>query len=143
MTLSHKKSRYRDETKERIGDSSKTQLSTNYIIRAGYPDIRLNGYFSINQYSNHNHYFLPANFVEFGTQLSVSASTKNRLQRCWRPFGMLGLAINDKEEIGTNLSLGISGALRGEDSLSLLLDYSKGVDSLSSAYYGIHLEYRF
>ena len=86
---------------------------------------------------------LPNDFLEFGTQLSIGASTKDRIERSWRPFGTFGLAINDKKDIGTSLSLGISGALKGKDSLSLSFDYSKGIDMLSSPSYGVYLDYRF
>jgi hypothetical protein len=144
LALIHKESRYKKEDKNKLGNSSHTQLNANYLLRAGYPDIRFNSYLTLNQYENISNYtLLPKDFLEFGTQLSIGTSTQNRLKRGWRPFGTLGLSINNREEIGTNLSLGISGAFRGEDSLSLLFDYSKGVDALSSASYGVHLEYRF
>ena len=144
LSLIHRRSRYKREDKQKIGNSQQTQLSADYLLRAGYPDIRFNGYISDNQYKNRtNSMPLPNDFLEFGTQLSIGASTKDRIERSWRPFGTFGLAINDKKDIGTSLSLGISGALKGEDSLSLSFDYSRGIDMLSSPSYGVYLDYRF
>jgi len=55
----------------------------------------------------------------------------------------LGLSVNDRNEIGTNLSLGVSGTLKGGDVLNISIDYSKGMDMISYPYYGVSLDYRF
>ncbi len=144
LSLIHRESRYKNQDKNILGSSSHTQLSTNYLLRAGYPDIRFNWYLTNNEYENRANYnLLPSDFSEFGTQLSIGSSAKDRIQRSWRPFGALGLVINNKKDIGTSLSLGLSGSLRGEDSFSLAVDYSKGIDMVSSPSYGVHLKYNF
>ena len=55
----------------------------------------------------------------------------------------MGLSVNDREEIGTSLSLGLSGTLKDGDALNLSIDYSKGMDMISYPYYGVSLDYKF
>ena len=144
LGLSYKISEYKSQSMEKVGNSSHLNINSNYLLRSGYPDIRLNTYLSHNEYESENKNLpLPQNFLEFGSQLSIGTSSQHNIKRGWRPFGVLGIAVNDQKDIGTSLSMGISGALKGMDSLSLMLDYSKGMDTISYPYYGFHLDYRF
>jgi hypothetical protein len=144
LSFLHQISKYKTEDMNLIGSSSHTQLGANYLLHAGYPDIRFATYLSHSDYESEDEYnLLPRDFFEFGTQLSIGRSGEHRIQRSWRPFGTVALSLNDREDIGTSLSLGLSGSLNGEDSLSLYLDYSKGIDMISTPSYGFHLDYRF
>ncbi|NEW60291.1 tetratricopeptide repeat protein [Sulfurovum sp. bin170] len=144
LAMTYRESQHKKEDMTEIGDSTHIRLGANYLLREGYPDIRFSAYINNNQYENKNGYeLLPKDFLELGTQFSIGTTGQNRIQRSWRPFGTVGIAVNDREEIGTSLSFGISGALKGKDSLNLSFDYSKGMDMILSPSYGGHLDYRF
>jgi hypothetical protein len=144
LGLAYKMSKYKKQDMTKIGEAQHTQLSANYLLRAGYPDIQFSGYLTHNQYTNSaNQELLPKDFWELSTQMSVGATAEHRIQRSWKPFGSVGLSVNDKSSIGTRFSLGVSGAMRGADSLSMSLDYGKGMNMISEPYYGLHLDYRF
>ena len=139
----YKQSSYKKENNKKLGSSKQVQISGNYLLRAGYPDIRFNSYLNSNYYSSLVDSVLPNDFMEFGTQLTVGSATEGSLGQSWKPFGTVGFAINDKKDIGTSLSLGVSGSVNRADSLSVMLDYSKGIDAIAEPYYGFHIGYRF
>ena len=144
LLFSYKESSYKMQNMIDIGDSSQIQMSADYLLRAGYPDMRFNTYLTHNEYENIDNYkMLPDDFIEIGTQFTIGTSSKNRIGKSWKPFGTIGIAINDNKKVGTSLSIGLSGALKGEDSLNILFDYSKGMDMISYPSYGVHLDYRF
>ena len=142
--MSYKESEYKKQNQERIGSSQHLQISADYTLRTGYPDMKFNAYLNQNSYQDSTTQgYLPKNFIELGTQFSIGGLSKDTIHRSWKPFGTLGFAINNHNNIGTSLSLGLSGSVKGADSLNLMLDYSKGIDAISSPYYGVHLNYRF
>ena len=142
--MSYRESEYKKQNREEIGSSQHLQITADYILRTGYPDIRFNTYINQNRYHNSVvHGYLPKHFIELGTQFSMGGSSKDIIHRSWKPFGTLGFAINNHKSLGTSLSLGLSGAVKGADTLNLTLDYSKGIDSVTSPYYGFHLNYKF
>ena len=144
VSMSYNNSNYKYQNKEKIGSSTQLQFNANYLLRTGYPDMRLNAYLSQNRYKNRMiQPFLPKDFIELATQLSIGSSSKDTINRSWRPFGTVGFAINNHNDIGTSLSLGLSGSVKGEDILNIMLDYSKGIDAITSPYYGFHLNYKF
>ena len=143
MGLNYKRSNYKLQNREKIGSSEHLQLSGDYLLRAGYPDIRVNGYVSQNHYSEVKKALLPKDFVEIGTQLSIGNASKESIHGSWRPFGTVGMAFNNHHDLGTSLSLGIAGSMKGEDTMALKFDYSKGIDSIAEPYYGFGLEYKF
>ncbi len=143
LGVSHKRSDYHLQAGSHIGQAQISQLSLNYLLRAGYPDIRFNGYLSHQNYDRYVEGFLPKDFSEIGTRLSIGEGGSHKLHQSWRPFGSLGLALNNHHELGSSLSLGVSSSLQGADSLRLMFDYSKGIDMLSEASYGMRMEYRF
>ncbi len=141
---SYKENHYQNQDQTQLGNSQHVQLSGNYILRAGYPDININNYLTINRYDwivQNN--LLPKNFWELGSQISIGGIAQNTLHRNWKPFGTIGIAINDQQNIGSSLSLGIAGMVKGEDLLSVLLNYSQGVGVITNPVYGVALEYRF
>ncbi len=141
--VSHSFSSYQLQVGTKIGQAQASQLNLRYLLRVGYPDIRFNGYLSHQSYDRYINGFLSRNFSEIGTELSIGEGGSHKLHQSWRPFGSLGLALNNHQELGSSLSLGISRSLQGADSLRLLVDYSKGLDMLSKASYGMRMEYRF
>ena len=144
VAMSYKKNNYLHQNRDKIGASEHIQISTDYLLRAGYPDMRFNAYLSQNSYENSMvQRYLPKDFIELGTQLSIGNSSKDTIHNSWRPFGTLGFAINNHNNIGTSISIGLSGKLKGEDILEVMFDYSKGIDAITSPYYGFHLNYKF
>ena len=144
VAINYKQSEFKYQNRDKVGSGEQLQLSADYMLRSGYPDIKFNAYLNQNSYKNSiGDHFLPKDFIEFGSQLSLGASSRDTLHRSWKPFGTLGFAINNHHDIGSSLSLGLSGVLKGEDILEVMLDYSKGVDTITSPYYGFHLNYQF
>jgi len=141
--INYKNSSYKYQNGENLGSSEHLQLSTDYLLRTGYPDMRLNVYISQNRYDEVIQQTFPKNFIEFGTQFTIGTTSQNTIHNSWRPFATVGMAINNHQDIGASLSLGLSGSLKGEDSVSIKFDYSKGVDAIAEPYYGISLDYRF
>ena len=141
---SYKENSYSYQDKTKLGNSKHFQLSGNYLLRAGYPDININAYLNVNQYDflvdNH---LLPKDFSELGTQLSMGSSTKESFHRSWRPFGTLGLAVNNHQNIGSSLSFGVAGMVNREDALNLQFNYSNGIGVISNPVYGASMNYRF
>ena len=143
LSLNYKNSKYKKESGNSIGKSEQFQLSSDFRIRKGYPDIKFNSYINYNRYDEVIENILPKDFAEVGTQLSIGTSSKESIHNSWRPFGTFGLALNNHHDLGTAISMGVSGSLKGADNLSLSLDYSKGVDALTKPYYGFRLGYQF
>jgi len=141
--LSYKKSSYKKQSREHVGESEQLQLSGDYLFRSGYPDIKFNSYINYNRYDKVVKNLLPKNFTEVGTQLSIGGASKGVIQRSLKPFASMGLAINNHKDIGTSLSIGVSSSLKGGDSLTVMFDYSKGIDAIAKPYYGVNLRYRF
>ena len=139
----YKQSSYKRENNKKLGSSKQLQISGDYLLRAGYPDIRFHSYINSNFYDSLVNSTLPNDFVEFGTQLTIGGAIKGRVAHSWKPFGTVGFAINDKRDVGTSFSLGVSGSVNRADSLSVMLDYSKGIDAIAEPYYGFHIGYRF
>jgi hypothetical protein len=143
LSAKYKKSRYKRKNREYLGKSEHFQFSSDYMLRAGYPDIRLNNYVNYNRYDHVVQNILPKNFTELGSQFSIGSSSQHTIHNSWRPFATFGIAVNNNYDFGTSLSMGVSGSLKGADSLSLMFDYSKGIDAIAKPYYGVHLDYRF
>lgn len=137
--LLYKKSHFESQQGEALGTAETTQLSANYILRSGYPDISFNTYLNHNDFTNN----IANDFSEFGIASSIGTARQYTLNRTWKPFASLGFAINDQRNIGSSLSLGLSKTLRGEDSLDFLFNYSKGIGVISEPIYGMELKYRF
>ncbi|HHH19304.1 MAG TPA: tetratricopeptide repeat protein [Campylobacterales bacterium] len=127
-----------------LGESQQLQLTQSHIFKAGYPDLQWSNYLNLNRYD-----FIPKSalafkdFNEWGTQLSWGASSQYQFNRSWRPYGTMALSVNDQHNLGTSLSLGLTGMLNRQDQFNLMLDYSKGIGLIDDASYGVHLEYRF
>ena len=144
LGISYEEKQHKTYDRTNIGSSSHIILNANHIIRVGYPDIRLNSYISLNRYYPMGEdILLPKSYTEFGLQLSMGDSAKNYIHRNWKPFGTLGVAMNDHQNIGTSLSLGMAGKVRGEDLLHFQFDYSNGVKMINNASYGVNMGYRF
>ena len=145
IALNYKNSHYKQQNGDKIGSSQHLQLSGDYLLRAGYPDMKFNSYISQNRYDEvvKNGRSLPNDFIEFGSQFSIGSASKDTLHRSWRPFATIGLALNNHNNLGTSLSLGVSGSLKGKDRLNVMFDYSKGIDAISQPYYGVSLGYNF
>ena len=143
VALNYKNSEYLQQDGTDIGQSEQFQLSSDYLLRTGYPDIKFNAYINHNRYDEMVKGFLPKNFTEVGSMFSIGTSSKDTIHNSWRPFATVGLALNNHHDLGTSVSIGLSGSLKGADSLNLMLDYSKGVDAITKPYYGFHLGYKF
>ena len=143
VALNYKNSDYSEQNGREIGQSEQFQISSDYLLRTGYPDIKFNAYINYNRYDEVVKNILPRNFIELGSQFSIGTSSQNTIHSSWRPFATFGVAINNHYELGTSVSMGFTGSLKGADSLSLMLDYSKGIDAIAKPYYGFHLGYRF
>jgi hypothetical protein len=140
---SYKESDFMVQDRRSIGKGRELKLSANYLFRAGYPDIQLTTYLLINRFRDVKRNLLPKQYMELGSQLSIGAINSKTIHRDWRPFGIFGLSINDTQNIGTTLSLGLSGEVMGEDVLSFSFDYGKGIDMITSPSYGLSMDYRF
>ena len=139
LSFLHQKSRYFRQNGDFLGESESTQISANYTLRSGYPDIHFNSYLSHNSFTP----TLAQDFSEFGISASVGTSRQNSFNHGWKPFGTVGLAINDHHNVGASLSLGVSKVLKDKDSLDVVLNYSNGVGVVSEPTYGVNLRYRF
>ena len=143
LGVNYKKSKYKQVDKKSIGKSEHLQLSGDYLLRAGYPDMKFNTYVSMNRYDEVGSSLLPHDFIELGSQFSIGKASEGKIQRAWRPFGSLGVAMNNHQDIGTSFSMGLSRSVNRADSLSLMFEYSKGIDAIAYPYYGLHLDYQF
>ncbi|NOZ91227.1 MAG: tetratricopeptide repeat protein [Epsilonproteobacteria bacterium] len=146
FTLLYQKADYKifqDKTKVSIGELNQFELTSNYILRTGYPDIIFGAYIFNNQYNSTIDNWLPKDFTELGGQVSIGSASLDRLHREFRPFGSFGLAINNHNNIGTSLQLGVSGEITGGDIFSLMFKYSKEVDNISKPYYEVDIGYKF
>jgi len=143
VALNYKSSDYSEQNGREIGQSEQFQISSDYLLRTGYPDIKFNAYMNYNRYDEVVKNILPRNFTELGSQFSIGTSSPNTIHNSWRPFATFGVAINNHYELGTSVSMGFTGSLKGADSLSLMFDYSKGIDAIAKPYYGFHLGYKF
>jgi len=133
------KSLYFRQNGDFLGKGESSQLSANYTLRFGYPDIHFNSYLSHNTFTP----TIAQDFSEFGVSASVGTSRQNSFNHGWRPFGTVGMAIDDNYNVGASLSLGISKIVDRKDSLDLLLNYSDGVGVVSEPIYGVSVRYRF
>lgn len=141
---SYKENHYHYQNKETLGDSKHLQITGNYLLRAGYPDITINSYLNMNRYNFLvENYLLPQNFSELGTQLSIGNTAQQTFHRSWRPFGSIGLAVNNHQNIGSSLSFGVAGMVNREDALNLQINYSNGIGTVSNPVYGVSMNYRF
>ena len=143
LGVTYKNSTYTHQDGSKVGSSEHLQLSGDYLLRTGYPDIRFNAYLSQNHYDEVSKPIFPKDFIELGSQFSIGGASQNTINRSWRPFTTLGVAINNHQDIGTSIAVGLSGSLKGEDTLSVKFDYSKGIDAIAEPYYGVSLDYRF
>ncbi len=139
LSFLHKKSHYFRQNGDFLGDGESTQLSANYTLRLGYPDIHFNSYISHNTFTP----TIAQDFSEFGVSASVGTSRENSFNHGWKPFGTVGMAINDHHNVGTSLSLGLSKIVKNKDSLDVVLNYSDGVGVVSEPLYGVSVRYRF
>jgi hypothetical protein len=143
VALNYKNSDYTEQNGRKIGQSEQFQISSDYLLRTGYPDIKFNAYLNYNSYDEVVKNILPKNFTELGSQFSIGSSSQNTIHNSWRPFATLGIAMNNHYDLGTTVSIGLSGSVKGADHLSLMFDYSKGIDAIAKPYYGFHLGYKF
>jgi hypothetical protein len=134
-----KESQFKTFDKFDIGTARTMQVSANYILRSGYPDISFNSYFSHNTFSKN----IAQDFSELGISSSIGTNRTNTLNSSWKPFGTVALAINNEQNFGGSLSLGISKILKGDDSLDLLFNYYNGIGVISEPIYGLNIKYRF
>ena len=139
LSFLHQKSHYFRQNRDSLGEGESTQLSANYTLRFSYPDIQLNSYLSHNTFTP----TIAQDFSEFGVSASVGTSRQNSFNHGWKPFGTVGMAINDHHNLGASISLGISKIVEGKDSLDILLNYSNGVGVVSEPTYGVNVRYRF
>ena len=135
----YKKSLYKKENGNKLGDASQLQLNANYILRSGYPDITFNGYLSNNRFSDN----ISKKFSELGVAMSIGTSRQITINKAWKPFGSIGLAVNNQYTVGSSMTFGISKSLRGKESLDLLLNYNNGIGVVSEPSYGVNVKYRF
>ncbi len=122
-----------------IGEAKNIQLSANYLLRSSYPDIRFNSYLSHNQFSKN----IAHDFWEFGIGTSIGRARQHTLNSSWRPFSTISLAINNSQNFGTSLNLGVSKTVKGDDTLELFFDYYNGIGLISEPIYGLNVKYRF
>ena len=135
----YQQSHYENLDGSKLGEGEQIQVNANYILRSGYPDIAFNGYLSQNHFTES----IATDFSELGVAMSVGTARQITVNREWRPFGTVGFAINDQQNMGSSLSFGLSKMLKGEDSLDFLLNYSKGIGVISEPTYGVNVKYRF
>ena len=101
--------------------------------------------YGFNSYLSHNTFTptIAQDFSEFGVSASIRTSRQDSFNHGWRPFGTVGLAINNHHNLGASVSLGISKIVEGKDSLDVVLNYSNGVGVVSEPIYGVNVRYRF
>ena len=141
--VSYRDSRYKIRGEKYRGHLKKMRFDTTYTIKRGYPDIKINTYLLISRFRDIKRNSKLKKHIEFGSQIYIGEGGKNSIHRDLRPYGSFGLSIDNKNRIGSSLSIGVSGELIGEDILNLSFDYSQGIDLITYPYYGVSLEYRF
>lgn len=122
-----------------LGTAEQLKVSANYLLRSGYPDISFNTYLNHNKFSKS----IAQDFSELGIASSIGVTRQKSLNSSWKPFGTIALAINDEQNLGASLSLGISKILSTNDSLDLLFNYYNGIGVISEPIYGLNVKYRF
>ncbi len=141
--VSYRDSRYKIRGEKSKGYLKKLKFDASYIVKTGYPDIKINTYLLISRFRDVKESAKLKKHTEFGSMITLGDSGKNSIHRDLRPYGSFGVSIDNKNRIGSSLSLGLSGELMGEDILNLSFDYSQGIDLITYPYYGVNLEYRF
>ena len=141
--VSYRDSRYKIRGEKAKGHLKKLKFDASYIVKTGYPDIKINTYLLISRFRNVKENAKLKKHTEFGSMITLGDSGKNTIHRDLRPYGSFGVSIDNRNKIGSSLSLGLSGELMGEDILNLSFDYSQGIDLITYPYYGVNLEYRF
>ncbi len=141
--VSYRDSRYKIRGVKNKGHLKKLKFNASYIVKTGYPDIKINTYLLISRFRDVKENAKLKKHTEFGSMITLGNSGKNSIHRDLRPYGSFGVSIDNKNKIGSSLSLGLSGELMGEDILNFSFDYSQGIDLIAYPYYGINLEYRF
>jgi hypothetical protein len=137
----HAKSREFIEIRQghKIGKAQHLQLSTNYVLRSGYPDISFNTYLGHHQFSKH----ISKDFSEIGFAASAGKIRQHTLNHSWKPFGTLVFAVNNERNVGASAILGVSKVLNHRNSFDILFEYYNGIGVISEPIYELNLQYRF
>lgn len=123
----------------KIGKAQHLQLSTNYVLRSGYPDISFNTYLGHHQFSKR----ISKDFSEIGFAASAGKIRQHTLNHSWKPFGTLVFALNDEKNAGASAILGVSKVLNHRNSFDILFEYYNGIGVISEPIYELNLQYRF
>ena len=126
-----------------LGKGDIVQLSTTHLFRLGYPDITLFNHVNIENFNFENRNMGLSSFTEVGSEITLGANAKNQLQKSWKPYMSLGMALNDHKQVGSSLTVGAAGMAYQADKLDLSLRYIKGVNNLDEELYGAYLDYSF
>jgi hypothetical protein len=126
-------------TSQVLGKAKHLQLSANYVLRSGYPDISFNSYLGYHQFSK----TIAKDFSEIGFSSSVGRIRQYTLNHSWKPFGTLSFAFNDEQNIGASATLGVSKVVNHRNSFDLLFEYYNGIGVISEPIYELNLRYRF
>lgn len=140
MTLHAKGSEFIDIHNEKsIGKASQLQLSANYVLRSGYPDISFNSYLGKHQFSQN----IAKDYTELGISTSVGRVRQHTLNHSWKPFGTVAFAINGEQNLGASATFGVSKVMRHRNSFDILFEYYNGIGVVSEPIYELNLKYRF
>jgi Tfp pilus assembly protein PilF len=141
--LSYQQSNYGMKDGTSIGSGKILQFSNTQLFRFGYPDVTLFNHVNIERFDFDNRNMGLSSFTEVGSELSIGTSVKNNLQKSWRPYMTLGMALNDHKQVGSSLTFGAAGSLYRADKLDFSLRYIKGVNNLNEEMYGAYLDYSY
>jgi hypothetical protein len=140
ITLNAKGGEFMDvNNKHHIGKAAHLQLSTNYVLRSGYPDISFNSYLGHHKFSKR----IAQDYSEFGLATSIGRVRQHTLNHSWKPFGTIVFALNDAQNVGVSSTVGISKVVNHHNSFDILFQYYNGIGVISEPIYELNLKYRF
>jgi len=125
--------------KEKIGESTHFQLSSNYVLRSAYPDISFNAYLGHHQFSQN----IAQDYADIGFATSVGRVRQHTLNHAWKPFGTVTFAMSNEQNLGASATLGISKVINHRNSFDILFEYYNGIGVVGEPIYQLNLKYRF
>jgi len=140
---SYMQSDYHLKDGEFLGKGKIVQLSTTHLFRLGYPDVTLFNHINIENFDFEDKNMGLSSFCEIGSEITIGSNAKNQLQKSWKPYMSVGMAVNDHKQVGSSLTVGVAGMAYQADKLDLSLRYIKGVNNLNEELYGAYLDYSF
>lgn len=140
----------------KLGRSQNIYGEYSYTLRQGYPDTIWRNFISYGNYKKSDCYgcvigklspyidtaFLPEDFFEIGTGVSIGEINRYGYTRVWRPFANANISYSNVAHFGYSFGFGIGGHIFNQDHLSLGFNYISNLKNTKDSSKEIKLIYR-